>query len=110
MVVGLTDFNVKRSTAMERHPILCREISVPRQSFAVKSTYHGNPLPFFKLQHTAKDCRATFYENNFKNVIINGIDSNSPSNLSKNPPCPGIVEAESLIFILRLKSDSTKSP
>jgi hypothetical protein len=50
------------------------------------------------------------YENNFKKVIIKGIDKSNPSNRSKNPPCPGIVSAESLMFILRLNEDSTKSP
>ena len=35
---------------------------------------------------------------------------NKPSNRSKKPPCPGRLLPESLISILRFKSDSTKSP
>ncbi len=39
-----------------------------------------------------------------------GADNNKPSNLSSIPPCPGKMVPESLIFMLRLKSDSTRSP
>jgi len=50
------------------------------------------------------------YEKILTNVTINGAESNKPSKRSKKPPCPGIVLPESLMAMLLLKRDSTKSP
>ena len=47
---------------------------------------------------------------NFKNAVTKGAARNSPSNLSRKPPWPGIVAAESFMLRLRLNNDSTRSP
>ena len=39
-----------------------------------------------------------------------GAEINKPSNRSKTPPCPGRIFPESLMLMLLLNMDSTKSP